>query len=59
MLFGTFQKVKNKILITENNSKVVSSTVTYNYLSIKLDQLLSLSEQINIIYKKASGDCTY
>ena len=34
MLFGTVQKVKNKSLIIENNSKVVSNTVTYNYLGV-------------------------
>ena len=55
MLFGTVQKVKNKSLIRENNSKVVSHTVTYNYLGLKLDQSLSLREQIDIRYKKASG----
>ena len=55
MLFGTVQKVKNKSLIIENNSKVVSNTVTYNYLGVKLDQSLSLREQIDITYKKASG----
>ena len=55
MLFGTVQKVKNKSLIIENNSKVVSNTVTYNYLGVKLDQSLSLREQIDITYKKTSG----
>ena len=55
MLFGTVQKVKNKSLIRENNSKVVSHTVTYNFLGVKLDQSLSLREQIDISYKKASG----
>ena len=34
MLFGTVQKVKSKSLIIENNSKVVSNTVTYNYLGV-------------------------
>ena len=55
MLFGTVQKVKNKSLIIENNSKVVSNTVTYNYLGVKLDQSLSLREQTDITYKKTSG----
>ena len=55
MLFGTVQKVKNKSLIIENNSKGVSNTVTYSYLGVKLDQSLSLREQIDITCKKASG----
>ena len=34
---------------------MVSNTVTYNYLGLKLDQSLSLREQIDITYKKVSG----
>ena len=34
---------------------MVSNTVTYNYLGVKLDRSLSLRKQIDITYKKASG----
>ena len=34
---------------------MVSNTVTYNYLGVKLDRSLPLRKQIDITYKKASG----
>lgn len=55
MLFGTPQKVKHQSLKIVHRHKELSTTPTYKYLGVKLDQTLSLREHIDSSYKKAAG----
>jgi hypothetical protein len=55
MLFGTTQKIQNNSLDIMYRFKKLSTTASYKYLGVKLDQSLSLREHINSVYKKASA----
>ena len=55
MLFGTSQKVKNQSFDISYRFTKITNTTCYKYLGVKLDQNLSLSEDIESVYKKASS----
>ena len=59
MLFGTVQKVKNKSLIIENNSKVVSNTVNTIIPVKNQTNCYPFVNRSTLHIKKLQGGCTY
>lgn len=55
MIFGTPQKTKNVKTDITYRHYTVSTTQTYKYLGVELDQSLSLKKHCNTVYKKATG----
>ena len=55
MLFETSRKVKNQIIEIQHRLSTIFQSLSYKYLGVKLDQTLQLGDQIDPIYKKASG----
>ena len=57
MMFGIAakrKKIENEVII-EINSKPISNTDKYKYLGIHLDPLLSLTDHVHKVCKKASS----
>ena len=55
MIFGTAKKVKLAEINLKYNHEPISNTISYTYLSIFLDPVLSLNEHFEKSYKKALG----
>ena len=55
MLFGTAKRIGNKLLKINLHGHVINHTTTYCYLGNELDPTLSMSNNFDKSYKKASG----